>query len=230
LEIARRRFEEAKERGEAGYDLYAEHDLRTIEADLEQFLIEDNDFRQQTRAIPDGFEVAVPEATIAGVMTRGRVDRIDRTPDGRRSWVVDYKTGSSYGTKDITDNDPLLGGTKLQLPWYAAAAGDAAEVTALYWFITQKGGFKKVAYPATPGGDDRFRRTVTAIVEGIAGGVFPAVPGDEDTWRGSFENCAYCDFRRICSIRRDVAFGEKLNDPAMDGWTSVARIAREGIS
>ena len=25
---------------------------------------------------------------------RGRVDRIDRTPDGKRAWVIDYKSGT----------------------------------------------------------------------------------------------------------------------------------------
>ena len=68
---------------------------------------------------------------------RGYVDRIDITPDGRRAWVIDYKTGRAYD--GMKDDDPLEGGTRLQLPAYMAAAADAETITPLYWFITAAG-------------------------------------------------------------------------------------------
>ena len=32
--------------------------------------------------------------------------------------------------------------------------------------------------------------------------MFPAVPGDWDTWRGTHGNCAYCEFDSLCSRDR----------------------------
>ncbi len=224
LDMARQRFEHARSRGETGHDLYADHDLRIIEADLTQFLVEDTTFRRETGGIPAGVEVDIPEAEIAGVKMRGRVDRVDRTPDGREAWVIDYKTGSSRDAIKIRD-DPLQGGTKLQLPWYLSAAGSAPRATALYWYITQLGNFQQARYETTPDRERRFRETVEAIVAGIGAGVFPAVPGEFEEFYGAFRNCRYCDFRRICSVKRDLAFAAKMNDPSMEPWLAVGHAA-----
>jgi ATP-dependent helicase/DNAse subunit B len=225
LELARRRFEDSRARGETGYDLYADHDLRTIQSDLAQFLIEDNAFRWETGAIPTGIEVDIPETQVAGVTMRGRVDRIDQTPDKTSAWVIDYKTGSSHDARKIKD-DPLLGGTKLQLPWYITAVRDAARITALYWHITHRGNFDKIPYEPSPELDVRFERTVEAIIEGVAAGVFPAVPGDVDEYYGTFSNCKFCEFKRICSVRRDLAYEAKAQDPSMSAWIAVAEAAK----
>ena len=149
-------------------------------ADLETFLDEDNAFRIETGAVPSEFEVALPAGEVGGVEMRGVVDRIDRSPDGRRAWVIDYKTGSSSTYKDLAPDDPFLGGTKLQLPAYAVAAGAAEEVRALYWFISRKGEFRRIPYAPTAQNQRGFAETVTAIVEGVRAGAFPAVPGEEN--------------------------------------------------
>ena len=46
---------------------------------------------------------------------RGAVDRVDAADDGRL-FVFDYKTSKPYG---FDADDPLEGGTRLQLPVYA---------------------------------------------------------------------------------------------------------------
>jgi hypothetical protein len=43
--------------------------------------------------------------------------------------------------------------------------------------------------------------------DGVGGGVFLSVPGARD--RGSFANCAYCDFDRVCGAARDEAWQRK---------------------
>jgi hypothetical protein len=216
---------EAAQRGLTGLAIYAGHERRVIRADLLAFLEEDTAFRRETGAVPAEFEVAVPAVTIAGVRLRGYVDRIDRTPDGRCAWVIDYKTGSAWDADTIKPGDPFAGGKKLQLPTYLAAAADATEKHALYWFMTQKGDFKRVVYDPTPETEAAFARTLDAIVTGVRQGAFPAVSGNLDERFGKFDNCGYCDFTRICSRRRDDAFMEKSSDPGMEPWQRVAGAA-----
>jgi ATP-dependent helicase/nuclease subunit B len=225
LAIAGEELDAAASRGLTGLDIFAEHEARTIRADLAQFLEKDTLFRQETGAVPVEFEVQIPETTIAGVKLRGRVDRIDRDEEGR-AWVIDYKTGSKYGL-DTFDKDPLLNGTKLQLPVYLAATG-GDDARALYWFISRKADFERVVYVPNGERDQRFQDTLVAIVEGIRAGAFPAVPGDDDEWRNRFENCGYCDFDRICSRRREIEFAAKEDHDAMAPWRRVRRTASPG--
>jgi hypothetical protein len=163
------------------------------------------------------------------VRLRGRVDRIDRTPDGAKAWVIDYKTGGAWDIKGMED-DPLRGGTKLQLPVYLAAVSDAEDATALYWFITQRGDFTRVDYQPSAEKDERFQATLRAIVEGIRAGAFPAVPKEEDEFRNRFDNCGFCDFDRICSRRRDLEFEAKREDPRVGPWLGVAVAASPGAA
>ncbi len=216
----------AATRGLTGLDVYAQHEARTIRADLAWFLDADTVFRQETGAAPSEFEVRIPEVEVAGVRLRGVADRIDRTPDGRRAWVIDYKTGGLSNFKGISDDDPLAGGTKLQLPVYLGAARDADEAQSLYWFNTLKGEFKRIPYEPTARNQELFKRTLEAIVAGIRAGAFPASPGEEDEYYGGFENCKYCDFTRICSRRRDDEFEAKQGDRGFAPWLAVGRAAR----
>ncbi len=226
--LAERQLEESKRRGLAGLDIYSEHEMRTMRADLAAFLEADTAFRRRTGVVPADFEAAVPQVTIGGAVLRGFVDRIDKSPDGKIVWVIDYKTGSAKQFKDVTkEDDPFVGGTKLQLPTYVQAAQGAEEVHAAYWFITHKGEFSFVEYEPTPERQQHFERTDGAIGDGVRGGACPAVSGPEDEFYGGFDNCTYCDFDRICSRRRDDELLEKLGDPDLARWARVAKVARQ---
>jgi len=231
LQIAEEELAKAAARGQTGLEVYSRHEARMIGSDLRQFLVADNAFRESTGAVPAEFEQAIPLTEIAGVTLRGRVDRIDRTPDGRTAYVIDYKTGSTYEFRDLIkdkdSHDPLLGGRKLQLPTYLAAAGNAENAVAMYWFITRKGDFTLLSYSQAGANRERFEATLTAIVDGIRGGSFPAVPNEENEWKGGFDNCTYCDFDRICSRRRDIEYSAKASDPSAEAWQAV-RLAAEG--
>jgi hypothetical protein len=97
-----------------------------------------------------------------------------------------------------------------------------ADARALYWYITQKGGFnREIEYEPTTENQARFRRILEAIVEGVRAGAFPAVSGDEDEYYGGYENCRFCDFERICSRRRDQEFSLKSEDDAVGPWKAV---------
>ncbi len=227
-QLAEARLDEARRRGKTGLDIFAEHDTRTILSDLAAFLEADDIFRQETGAVPAKFEERIPPVSIGGVEMRGVVDRIDMTPDGKSAWVIDYKTGVASTFEGVVKGPdaPFAGGSKLQLPAYVTAAGDAERVEALYWFISERGGFERIGYQPTPENQARFGATVSAIVDGIAKGAFPAVPGEEDDYYKTWENCRWCDFSRICSVRRDQDFDLKAADPAMVGWWDVGATAR----
>lgn len=139
---------------------------------------------------------------------RGFIDRVDRSPEGDRLVVIDYKTGSDRGyqelkARDRSSFDIVCRGRHLQLALYGLAAQSAfgpVPVTAFYWFVEQP------ARTAFRGGDidelalGRLREVLDIIVEGIEHGRFPARPG-EDGYFG-FANCGHCDFDRICPSAR----------------------------
>jgi hypothetical protein len=144
---------------------------------------------------------------------RGAVDRIDRSLDGSRLVVLDYKTGSAWGYDVVdpahADHDIVARGTLLQLPIYAAAARaafpGAAQVEAYYWFIGQRGAIELLGGVIDDRAQKRFASVMRTIADGIEGGVFPARPGEE-VWRPSIgqthENCMYCDYDKLCPTGR----------------------------
>lgn len=143
----------------------------------------------------------------------GRVDRIDRSPDGRKLVVLDYKTGRAdhYGVIDAghAEHDIVARGTLLQLPIYALAAKarfpDADDVEAYYWFIGQRGAIQMKGGPVDDVATERFESVVRTIVDSIEEGLFPARPGDDD-WRPGIgpthTNCCFCEFDHLCSSTR----------------------------
>jgi hypothetical protein len=227
LELLYASLGEARARGKTGLDLYAGYEARNISADLMAFLEADTEFRRITGAVPARFEVSIPEVEIAGVRLRGYADRIDETLDGSAAWVIDYKTGSDRDfARHNSSEDPLHSGTKLQLPVYLSAAPPASAQTGLYWFISRRADFKRYDYQPTPENQQRFTNTLSSIVDGIASGAFPIVPGAENEWYGGFDNCAFCDFDRLCSRRRDIEFNGKLEDWRLAPWLEVGQQAR----
>jgi len=92
------------------------------------------------------------EAPIAGVTLYGKVDRIDRLPDGRLA-IVDYKTGQAPRPKAVAE------GFALQLGLLSLIARDGGfgdvrgEVGAHeYWSLAKKNG--RIGYRWSPDGDE----------------------------------------------------------------------------
>jgi RecB family exonuclease len=143
----------------------------------------------------------------------GRVDRIDRSADGRKLVVLDYKTGSDRNytviDADHEEHDIVARGELLQLPIYALAAKaqfpDAEEAEAYYWFVGQRGAIDMKGGPVDDAATKRFESVVHTIVDGIEQGLFPARPG-ADEWRpalgATHGNCMFCEFDALCSSTR----------------------------
>ncbi|HSC20704.1 MAG TPA: PD-(D/E)XK nuclease family protein, partial [Solirubrobacterales bacterium] len=112
---------------------------------------------------------------------RGRVDRVDRLPDGDYE-LIDYKTGERKSSEDLDDD--------LQLALYRMAAREAWGIeasTGSYYYVLDG---DKVAAPTKPDDAERVERTVLQVGEGILSQDFEPRP--------SPKVCSWCDYRLIC--------------------------------
>jgi len=169
---------------------------------------------------------------------RGAVDRIDRSQDGSRLVVLDYKTGSARGYEVVVpghaEHDIVARGRLLQLPVYAAAAREAypgaARADAYYWFVGQRGTIELRGGPIDDVAQERFRSVMRTIADGIEGGVFPARPGDEQ-WRPSIgqthENCVYCPYDRLCPSGRGEQWVRLRENEELRGYVELAELVAE---
>jgi len=220
--IADARFAEYEQMGRTGRPLLWRIQKEATLADLDEFLIADSDLRAELQMRPHDVELpfgmgdrapssrredaAAAEVEAAGrtIRLRGLIDRVDWRSDGVPV-VLDYKTGKAVGQKEF-NTDPVRGGSSLQLGVYAEAAmqhygTDTAQ--AHYWYVSARGGFKRAGYAWTDDRRARFADAVGTIVRGIEEGDFPPNPGNYDTFRGDFQNCAFCPFTRVCPVDRD---------------------------
>lgn len=220
-------LEGLRQQGRAGLDIYLDHDRARLHADLVAFLDYDSEFRATNGVVPDAFEQRIEVPGVGGINFRGFADRIDRSPDGRKAVVIDYKTGSASRYK-LSSGDPFSGGKRLQLAIYSLALKDVEEVRSVYWFISAAEKFEQVGHVESAENRTRFEKTVEAILEAIRRGVFPAVSGEESDYFQTFENCTYCDFTRICSRRRVQELQGKSEDAAIRTWFNVGETARAG--
>jgi DNA helicase II / ATP-dependent DNA helicase PcrA len=112
---------------------------------------------------------------------RGRVDRVDRLPDGDYE-LIDYKTGERRTEAELESD--------LQLALYRLAAREAWEVeasTGSYYYVLDA---DKVAAPTKPDDAERVERTVLQVGEGVLSQDFEPRP--------SPSVCSWCDYRLIC--------------------------------
>ena len=111
---------------------------------------------------------------------RGRVDRVDRLPDGGYE-LIDYKTGVPKTASQLRDD--------VQLALYAIAARESWQLDATersYYYVLDDA---KVPVPAG-GGSDWIEDTVHEVADGILAQGFEPTP--------SYAACSTCDFRIAC--------------------------------
>jgi superfamily I DNA/RNA helicase/RecB family exonuclease len=112
---------------------------------------------------------------------RGRIDRVDRLPDGTHE-LIDYKTGERKSEADLESD--------LQLALYRLAAREAWGLEAgsgSYYYVLDA---EKVAAPVRPDDAERVERTVLEVGEGVLGQDFEPRPAPT--------TCSWCDYRLIC--------------------------------
>jgi DNA helicase-2/ATP-dependent DNA helicase PcrA len=118
---------------------------------------------------------------VADHHVRGRVDRVDRLPDGDYE-LIDYKTGERKTEEDL-DSD-------LQLALYRMAAREAWDIEAAYASYDYVLDAEKVAAPTKPDDAERVERTVVTVGEGVLSQDFEPRP--------SPSVCSWCDYRLVC--------------------------------
>ncbi|MGY2075036.1 PD-(D/E)XK nuclease family protein [Blastococcus sp. SYSU DS0828] len=202
-EIADARAAEMAADGRTGHPRLWQQVLVRIQADLQAMLAADDVWRaeQQARVLAselafgmNGAEpVAVPLPDGGTVLMRGSADKVDETADGRLV-VTDIKSGSARSFAGLCADDPVLGGSKMQLPVYAHAARQVldrpdAEVEAAYWFVRRDKG--RIAVPLTSEVEQRYAQTLQVLVTGIRTGLFPARPPEKDDF--AYVQCAFCN-------------------------------------
>jgi DNA helicase-2/ATP-dependent DNA helicase PcrA len=112
---------------------------------------------------------------------RGRVDRVDRLPDGRYE-LIDYKTGRPKTPAQLRDD--------VQLALYAVAAAEAWSLEASrqsYLYVLDD---RKVPLPDDAGDAEWISETVMEVADGILGQGFEPTP--------SYAACSICDYRIAC--------------------------------
>ena len=153
-------------------------------------------------SVPEPVELSSPDGT-QKMFIRGRIDRIDLTPDGN-FLIYDYKSGMQHPkTKDIEE------GTALQLPLYLLAfekISGGRGIGGGYYMIRREVGRSIVLADAAAKDLMVSRLRVSAdfsgllhhsqdcafsYMDGIRNGQFPLPPEEECPNR-------YCEFRRIC--------------------------------
>jgi DNA helicase II / ATP-dependent DNA helicase PcrA len=119
--------------------------------------------------------------TIGDHQLRGRVDRVDRLPDGEYE-LIDYKTGDAKGPAALADD--------IQIALYRLGAREAWKVepaSGAYWYVLSD---QRVTIAPNPDDAERVERTVLEVAAGIEAQDFEPRP--------SYEICSWCDYRLIC--------------------------------
>jgi ATP-dependent helicase/nuclease subunit B len=133
------------------------------------------------------FEAAEAEKEIplGPVRLVGRIDRIDRLPDGRRM-VLDYKTEALAVSKDRVK----LAHEDTQLAFYAALLADDT-LRAAYVNVGERGATEMVEQPDIVEARD-------ALVEGITEDLRRIAQGATLTALGEGRACEFCAARGLC--------------------------------
>ena len=114
-------------------------------------------------------------------LLRGRVDRVDRRPDGSYE-LIDYKTGKAKTEDELRED--------VQLSLYQMGARESwrLETSAQSYFYVLTG--EKVPVTHSPEELERVSATVAEIADGILAQEFEPKP--------SYDICRFCDYRIIC--------------------------------
>jgi DNA helicase-2/ATP-dependent DNA helicase PcrA len=116
-------------------------------------------------------------------LLRGRVDRVDRLPDGEYE-LIDYKTGRPKTAAQLSED--------VQLSLYAVGARESWRLEAsrqAYYYLLDD---QKVAVPSDDGSHrgEWVREVAMEVADGIRSQGFEPTP--------SFAACSMCDYRLVC--------------------------------
>ena len=243
-ELVAAAFDDFEGDGSAVHPALLEMERESILRKLERWLSAESEMMAEWGVKPHeteyefGFgDPAAPAVTVVTdrgepVLFRGKIDRVDRSADGKRIIVFDYKTGGSSSYRDLK-KDLVIRGTALQLPLYARAASglstadsDAPVVQAAYWFVFEKGGTSiQPDLENQPDSAERFDEVVSVIAGGIKDGVFPPAPRGHPGWRDgrtTLDNCRWCPYDAVCPTDRMATWDLKRQAPGVQAYRELS--------
>ena len=233
--IAEAHCDTAEADGITGRAVWWKLDRARILRELDAVLETDEWARAHDGTIPWAFELGFGNAgdslapltiDVEGavpVTFRGRIDRVDRAPDGSRYFVYDYKTGSPT---DLTGIDgrpgaqgPPLAARDLRERGPALVPRRRSRRALL---VHARARQRRVRRLRPRRRRDRAACTTRSARSSArsAAGQFPMYPG-ADGYFGP-ENCKWCAFDRVCPRDRARRFERRRDDPALDAITSLA--------
>ena len=206
LALADAEFAAAEGVGITGYPRLWEMEKETIRAGLRRFFAADAEWLGgpplESRSEQNFDDVRMDVPGLGTVRFRGKIDRLDVLADEVR--VRDFKTGNPrrylVGSRGGQPDYTIANGRALQLPVYVAGARQLypdASITASYCFPLSDDRIYDPRPYHDADGLGGFHDTLRRILGMARSGVFPATPEEGD--RG---NCRYCDFNRLCPVRR----------------------------
>ncbi|MBI2453550.1 PD-(D/E)XK nuclease family protein [Candidatus Peregrinibacteria bacterium] len=166
----------------AGYDSW-EHQQdqkRRGRAMLERFYEKEKTASGRPEYLEQAFTLAID-----GVTLTGRIDRIDRLPDGTFE-VIDYKTGAAK-ERDLKHD--------LQLSIYALACRDVLKIRVLRFSLYFLDGLEKISTTRSEEEMEICRREIAACARDLMDSDFSSTPGF---------HCRFCDYRLICPAMEAV--------------------------
>ncbi len=220
--------------GRVGPELLWRREQHRTWAEVLRFLEHDDERRRDTRSSPVASELhfgfddsdvgtVVLELDDGRTVTfRGSIDRVDRADDGALL-VVDYKTGKPQSFRRISQDDPTVGASKLQLPVYALAAqawagpGVGQPVRTDYWFTAGEAA-ELVGIDVDATVLATFGRVVGGIDDQIGAGTFPGRP--EESF-GPWVRCRACDPDGLGTAEGRRAWERKRHDPALADYLAL---------
>ena len=213
--VAKRHFDEFQRRGVTGYPTVWEVKKQIVIEELAAFIERDRNASVGWR--PTDFEKEFHGIVVAPpVRLRGTIDRIDRSDDGMRARVLDYKTGRV--SRNVRD-DSLAGGETLQLPLYILAAENLLPKvrvdSASCLYFTLRGGYRTVTFTheALDGQRPALSHLLDTAANMIRGGVFAQY--------ATAEGCRQCDYRAICGNGILKLYERKRDDPRTEPFWSI---------
>jgi len=153
---------------------------RQLRAKATRALLRYHERFQDEDAEPVWFERAF-SFSIGPHVLRGRVDRVDRLPDGGYE-LIDYKTGRPKSATQLRED--------VQLSLYAVGAREAWRLEAAqqaYYYVLDD---EKVPVERSEEDREWIRDTVFTVAEGILSQGFEPTP--------SWSACSMCDYRIAC--------------------------------
>jgi ATP-dependent helicase/DNAse subunit B len=218
--VAGKHFNEFQRRGVTGYPTVWEVKKQIILEELSAFIERDRKASAGWR--PTDFETEFRGIAVAPpVRLRGKMDRIDRSDDGKSARVLDYKTGRV--PRNVRD-DSLAGGETLQLPLYILAAENLLPNvkidSASYLYFTLRGEYRTITFTheALDGQRPALSNLLDIAARMIRDGLFAQY--------ATAEGCRQCDYRAICGNGILKLYERKHDDTRMEPFRSIKENAK----